>query len=372
MKKIFLFITLSLLSFCLIVSCSNNNQGAKAVGLSVGRVETVFADDAWKYDVVYKSGSSRYISEVIVNLSNGTYRYPSSVKAEILKKDGETWKSIQKDVTGQVIFSESGVYKIKYTSEGMTAETEEFNVYKPGEIIDFYATKNAYVDGIPMQKTDFSCTYCYKDENGNIGITSSYDKAKIDFYTRSPDNSFVTELSHDGTIQENYMYGETVSAGVVVTFSDEAYDFDMKEIEIKVVKQNICDVFIKNYAFFSYNKSSSDYEFSGSIYKVFYYEGRPIAKINIINKLETGVEIATGYTVQISDYISRDVPKSDEEGIQKLYNAVKIWEIVDPATTFDTVSSEITKGPGYFMIQIKDANNIEITANDPAFIRISK
>lgn len=95
----------------LIVSCSNKTQGSKAVGLSIGRVETVFADDAWNYDVVYKSGSTRYISEVVVNLSNGTYRYPSSVKAEILKKDGETWKSISKDVTDKVTFSDSGVYK---------------------------------------------------------------------------------------------------------------------------------------------------------------------------------------------------------------------------------------------------------------------
>lgn len=372
MKKNFLFITLALLSFCLIVSCSNNNQGAKAVGLSVGRVETVFADDAWKYDVVYKSGSSRYISEVIVNLSNGTYRYPSSVKAEILKKDGETWKSIQKDVTGQVIFSESGVYKIKYTSEGMTAETEEFNVYKPGEIIDFYATKNAYVEGIPMQKTDFSCTYCYKDENGNIGITSAYDKAKIEYYTRTPDYSFVTALNHDGTIQENYKYGETVKAGVIVTFSDEAYDFDMKEIEIKVVQQKDCGAFIKNYAYLSYNKSSSKYKFSGSIYKVLNYEGRPVAKIDILNITETNVKIAEGYTIKISDFIHSNATKSNTKAIQELYNSVTTWNPVARETTFaDKLPSEIA-GTGYYMIKINDSNGIEITANDPAFIRVSK
>ena len=116
MKKNIVLITIALLSVLLIVSCSNKTQGSKAVGLSIGRVETVFADDAWNYDVVYKSGSTRYISEVVVNLSNGTYRYPSSVKAEILKKDGETWKSIREDVTDKFTFTDSGVYKIKYTA----------------------------------------------------------------------------------------------------------------------------------------------------------------------------------------------------------------------------------------------------------------
>ena len=155
MRKNIVLITLALLSVLLIVSCSNKTQESKAVGLSIGRVETVFADDAWNYDVVYKSGSTRYISEVVVNLSNGTYRYPSSVKAEILKKDGETWKYIRKDVTDKFTFTYSGVYKIKYTAEGMTAETGEFNVYKPGDIVDFYATKKAYVEGFQMQRKDF-------------------------------------------------------------------------------------------------------------------------------------------------------------------------------------------------------------------------
>ncbi|MCI7605794.1 MAG: hypothetical protein MSS69_03445 [Spirochaetales bacterium] len=369
MKKSVLFVLL--LSLLFIVSCSNTSNDSKPVGLFAERVGQVFADDAWSYDVVYKDSSSRYLSEVIVNLSNGTYRYPSSVKAEIFKKNGETWGTYKKDVTGKVTFTESGVYKVKYTAEGMTTETEEFNVYKPGEIIDFYATKNAYVEGIPMQKTDFSCTYCYKDENGNIGITSTYDKAKIDYYTKTPDYSFVTALSHDGTIQENYKYGETVKAGVIVTFSDEAYDFDMKEIEIKVVQQKDCDAFIKNYAYFSYNKSSSDYKFSGSIYKVLYYEGRPVAKIDILNKTETDVEITVGYTVKISDFILSDAPKSNTERIQALYNGVTTWNSVDPKTTFANKSTSEIEGAGYYMIQIwKDG--VEITANDPAFIRVSK
>ena len=373
MKKNFLFITLAILSFCLIVSCSNNNQGAKAVGLSVGRVETVFADDAWKYDVVYKSGSSRYISEVIVNLSNGTYRYPSSVKAEILKKDGETWKSIQKDVTGQVIFSESGVYKIKYTSEGMTAETEEFNVYKPGEIIDFYTTKKAYVEGIQMQRTDFSCTYCYKDKNGNIGITSSSDRAWVSYYTRStdPNSTMTTMLSHDGTYQDCYKTGTDLVAGVVVQLPDTEI-YDQKEVPINVVTEGDCDSFIKNLAYFTKPSYSADhYEFSGSIIKALYHNGSSAGKIDLVKKTDDGVKIAEGYTVKISDFIASKAPKSNTTEIQKLYDGVTTWHLVDPKTTFANKSTSEITGAGYYMIQIfKDSD--EITKDDPAFIRISK
>ena len=376
MKKNFLFITLALLSFCLIVSCSNNNQGAKAVGLSVGRVETVFADDAWKYDVVYKSGSSRYISEVIVNLSNGTYRYPSSVKAEILKKDGETWKSIQKDVTGQVIFSESGVYKIKYTSEGMTAETEEFNVYKPGEIIDFYTTKKAYVEGIQMQRTDFSCTYCYKDKNGNIGITSSSDRAWVSYYTRStdPNSTMTTMLSHDGKYQDSYKTGKDLVAGVVVQLPDTEI-YDQKEVPITVVKEEDCDdSFIKNLAYFTKPSYSADhYEFSGSIIKALYHNGSSAGKIDLVKKTDDGVKIAEGYTVKISAFIPSNAPKNDTDAIQALYDKVTResgWNDISSSTFANKSTSEIT-GAGYYMIQIFKGEK-EITKEDPAFIRISK
>ena len=45
MKKNIVLITIALLSVLLIVSCSNKTQGSKAVGLSIGRVETVFAEN---------------------------------------------------------------------------------------------------------------------------------------------------------------------------------------------------------------------------------------------------------------------------------------------------------------------------------------
>ena len=377
MKKNIVLITIALLSVLLIVSCSNKTQGSKAVGLSIGRVETVFADDAWNYDVVYKSGSTRYISEVVVNLSNGTYRYPSSVKAEILKKDGETWKSISKDVTDKFTFPDSGVYKIKYTAEGMTAETGEFNVYKPGDIVDFYATKKAYVEGFQMQRKDFSCTYCYKDKNGNIGITNSSDKAWVSYYTRSADyTSFITMLNYDGSTPDNYQYGEGVMAGVVVQIPDTEI-YSIQEVPITVVKEESCDSSIKNSAYFTKsNKSPNNYEFSGSIIKALYYDGSSVGKIDLVKKTEVGeevgVKIAEGYTVKISDFIASKAPKSDTAAIQELYDGVTTWHLVDdPETTFANKSTSVITGAGYYMIQIfKDS--VEITKDDPAFIRISK
>ena len=375
MKKNIVLITLALLSVLLIVSCSNKTQGSKAVGLSIGRVETVFADDAWNYDVVYKSGSTRYISEVVVNLSNGTYRYPSLVKAEILKKDGETWKSISKDVTDKFTFTDSGVYKIKYTAEGMTAETEEFNVYKPGEIIDFYTTKKAYVEGIQMQRTDFSCTYCYKDKNGNIGITSSSDRAWVSYYTRStdPNSTMTTMLSHDGKYQDSYKTGKDLVAGVVVQLPDTEI-YDQKEVPINVVTEGACDSFIKNLAYFTKPSNSADhYEFSGSIIKALYLDGSSVGKINLVKKTDKGVETAKGYTIKISNFIASEAPKSDTTSIQALYDKVTTesgWNEITSSTFANKSTSEI-KGAGYYMIQICKGSD-EITKDDPAFIRISK
>ena len=379
MKKNIVLITIALLSVLLIVSCSNKTQGSKAVGLSIGRVETVFADDAWNYDVVYKSGSTRYISEVVVNLSNGTYRYPSSVKAEILKKDGETWKSISKDVTDKFTFPDSGVYKIKYTAEGMTAETGEFNVYKPGDIVDFYATKKAYVEGFQMQRKDFSCTYCYKDKNGNIGITNSSDKAWVSYYTRSADyTSFITILNHDGSTPDNYQYGEEVMAGVVVQIPDTEI-YSIQEVPITVVKEESCDSSIKNLAYFTKsNKSPNNYEFSGSIIKALYYDGSSVGKIDLVKKTGKDVEIADGYTVKISNFIASEAPKSDTAAIQALYDKVVTtesgWKDIT-SSTFDKKYTNVEEpeitGPGYYMIQIWKGSD-EITKDDPAFIRISK
>ena len=180
-------LSIFLLSFVLVImliSCSNNTPGASATGLLVGNVGTVFADPNYKYDVAYKDGSTRYIADVTVSLSNGSYTYPSSVKGELLKLDGSNWIIVQKNIIGQIVFSESGTYKVKYTSDGFTAETGEFQVYKPGELYNFSATKPVYAEGAQMVKTDFTYTYCYKDKNGSIGLTNSLSQDEVSIYTR--------------------------------------------------------------------------------------------------------------------------------------------------------------------------------------------
>ena len=307
----------------------------------------------------------------MVNLSNGSYRYPSSVKAEILKKNGETWETYKKDVTGKVTFTDSGEYKIKYSAEGMTAETEEFKVYKPGEIYEFKANKSAYLEGTEMQLNDFSVTYCYKTEDGNIGITSSLDKAyDICFYTVNEEGG---KYSLSGTENNKYVYDEKMDAGVIILFDKDGDLWAMEEIKgIKILRQEDCnDIYIKNLAYFSKLKSAKNYEFSGSIYRVFYDEGSPIGKVNIIKKTDSGVEINGDYTVKISDFIKSDLLKSDHEGIQGLYNRVTDWnEIKTETFNENTLTSQIT-GPGYFMVQIFKGKD-EITKDDPAFIRVSK
>ena len=259
----------------------------------------------------------------------------------------------------------------------MTAETGEFNVYKPGDIVDFYATKKAYVEGFQMQRKDFSCTYCYKDENGNIGITNSSDKAWVSYYTRSADYTFITILNYDGSTPDNYQYGEEVMAGVVVQIPDTEI-YSIQEVPITVVKEESCDSSIKNSAYFTKsNKSPNYYEFSGSIIKALYYDGSSVGKIDLVKNTDKGVKIAEGYTINISDFIESKAPKSDTAAIQKLYDGVETWYLVDnettvdPETSFDPKSTSEITGAGYYMIQIFKGS-VEITKDDPAFIRISK
>ena len=213
-------LSIFLLSFVLVlmlISCSNNTPGASATGLLVGNVGTVFADPNYKYDVAYKDGSTRYIADVTVSLSNGSYKYPSSVKGELLKLDGSNWIIVQKNIIGQIVFSESGTYKVKYTSDGFTAETGEFQVYKPGELYNFSATKPVYAEGAQMVKFDFTYTYCYKDKNGSIGLTSSLPQDEVLIYTRDEDLTFITLLDD----QDMYRSSENkVYAGIVIASPD--------------------------------------------------------------------------------------------------------------------------------------------------------
>ena len=354
MRKNIVLITLALLSVLLIVSCSNKTQGSKAVGLSIGRVETVFADDAWNYDVVYKSGSTRYISEVVVNLSNGTYRYPSSVKAEILKKDGETWKSISKDVTDKFTFPDSGVYKIKYTAEGMTAETGEFPVYKPGELYNISATKPVYAEGAQMVKFDFTYTYCYKDKNGSIGLTSSLPQDEVLIYTRDEDLTFITLLDD----QDMYRSSENkVYAGIVIASPDTPEGYINKEIEIKILKN--CKTDIKGLAHYKLNETTGNYEFSGNIYKRFYDNGKIIGRTVILSKTDDGVKIAEGFNIKTSDLVPSESTLTPA-ALKDEYKNVTTW------TDETEFGPKVLSGPGYILLKITE-NGKEITADNPGY-----
>ena len=292
-------LSIFLLSFVLVlmlISCSNNTPGASATGLLVGRVGTIFADPNYKYDVAYKNGSTRYIADVTVSLSNGSYTYPSSVKGELLKFDGSNWISVQNNITGQIVFPESGTYKVKYTADGFTADTGEFQVYKPGELYNFSATKPVYAEGAQMVKTDFTYTYCYKDKNGSIGLTNSLPQDEVLIYTRDEKGAFITLLDDQDMYKSS---GNKVYAGIVIASPDTPEGYINEEIEIQV--KGGCKTDIKSLAYYKLKKgTTNEYEFSGNIYKRFYDDdGEIIGRTVILSKTDAGVKIAKGFSIKI-------------------------------------------------------------------------
>ncbi len=360
-------LSIFLLSFVLVlmlISCSNKTSGASATGLLVGRVGTVFADPNYKYDVAYKNGSTRYIADVTVSLSNGTYTDPSSVKGELLKFDGSDWISIKKNITGQIEFTESGTYKVKYTSDGFTADTGEFPVYKPGELYDFSATKPVYAEGAQMEKTDFTYTYCYKDKNGSIGLTNSLPQDEVLIYTRGDgDAEFITLLDDQDTYKssENKVY-----AGIAIASPDTPEGYINKEIEIKVLKN--CKTDIKSLAYYKLKDvTTNKYEFSGNIYKRFYDDdGKIIGRTVILSKTDAGVKIAEGFSIEISDLIQAESTLTPAK-LKEEYNKVgRQWT---SENKFDT--KEDLGGPGYILLKIAE-NGAEITKDNPGYIRVRK
>ena len=353
-------LSIFLLSFVLVlmlISCSNKTSGASATGLLVGGVGTVFADPSYKYDVAYKNGSTRYIADVTVCLSNGSYTYPSSLKGELLKKDGSEWISVQKNITGQIVFPESGTYKVKYTADGFTADTGEFPVYKPGELYDFSATKPVYAAGAQMVKTDFTYTYCYKDKNGSIGLTNSLSQDEVLIYTRDENGTFITLLDDQDMYKSS---GNKVYAGIVIASPDTPEGYINEEIPIQV--KSGCKTDIKSLA--SYKKSGSTYEFSGNIYKRFYDDdGKIIGRTVILSKTDNEVKIAKGFSIIISPLIlTEDTLTSDE--LKKKYK--------ETAWTEETVTN--TKNfddSGYILLKITE-NGAEITKDNPGYIRVRK
>ena len=359
-------LSIFLLSFVLVlmlISCSNNTPGASATGLLVGSVGTVFADPNYKYDVAYKNGSTRYIADVTVSLSNGSYTYPSSVKGELLKFDGSNWISVQNNITGQIVFPESGTYKVKYTSDGFTADTGEFPVYKPGELYNFSATKPVYAEGAQMVKTDFTYTYCYKDKNGSIGLTNSLSQDEVLIYTRDEEFQFITLLDDQDTYKS---LGNKVYAGIAIESPDTPEGYINEEIEIKVLKN--CKTDIKSLAYYKLNETTSKYEFSGNIYKRFYDDdGKIIGRTVILSKTDDVVKIAEGFTIEISSLIPESTLTSDK--LQEEYNKEgRQWTL---KTTFDTKEDFGDPGYGYILLKITE-NGKEITKDNPGYIRVRK
>ena len=359
-------LSIFLLSFVLVImliSCSNNTPGASATGLLVGNVGTVFADPNYKYDVAYKNGSTRYIADVTVSLSNGSYTYPSSVKGELLKLDGSNWIIVQKNIIGQIVFSESGTYKVKYTSDGFTAETGEFQVYKPGELYNFSATKPVYAEGAQMVKTDFTYTYCYKDKNGSIGLTNSLPEVFIYTRNRDKDAAFITLLDD----QDTYKSGNEVYAGIVIESPDTPETYINEEIKIQV--KSDCKTDIKSLAYYKLKKGSpNEYEFSGNIYKLFYDDDEKIiGRKVILSKTDDGVKIAEGFSIEISPLIQPKRTLTSDE-LEDEYNKVKETEW----TLEETFGTKDLDGPGYLLLKITEDGKGEITEGNPGYIRVRK
>ena len=357
-------LSIFLLSFVLVImliSCSNNTPGASATGLLVGNVGTVFADPNYKYDVAYKNGSTRYIADVTVCLSNGSYTYPSSVKGELLKLDGSNWISVRKNITGQIEFTESGTYKVKYTSDGFTADTGDFQVYKPGELYNFSATKPVYAEGAQMEKNDFTYTYCYKDKNGSIGLTNSLSQDEVSIYTRDEDATFITLLDD----QDTYKSGNKVYAGIAIASPDTPEGYVNEEIEIQV--KSDCKTDIKSLAYYKLKKGTTNqYEFSGNIYKLFYDDdGKIIGRKVILSKTDDGVKIAEGFNIQISELVPSESTLSPAV-LKKEYDKVTEANTWAGETGF---GPKTLSGSGYILLKIYE-NGTEIIKDIPGYIRV--
>lgn len=355
-------IMLSLGLVLMLISCSNNTpSGASATGLSVGKVGTIFADSNYKYDISYKNGSTRYIADVTVNLSNGSYKYPSSIKGELLKLNGSDWVSVQNNITGQIVFTESGTYKVKYTADGFTAETGEFPVYKPGELYNFSATKPVYAEGAQMMKTDFTYTYCYKDENGSIILTNSAPQDDVSIYTRDENTTFITLLDD----QDTYRSADKVYAGILLASPDTPKGYINKEIEIQV--KSDCTTDIKSLASYKL-KSGTTYELSGNIYKRFYYDGKMIGRTVILGKTDDGVKIADGFKIYTSELIGSDTTLSADELKEKYKNIS--WTV---ATAASLINKDSLASSGYILLKITEGESeVEITKDNPGYIRVHK
>ena len=211
-----------------------------------------------------------------------------------------------------------------------------------------------------MVKTDFTYTYCYKDENGSIGLTNSLPQDEVLIYTYDKNGTFITLL--DG--QDTYKASENkVYAGIVIASPDTPERYINEEIEIKVL--NNCETHIKSLAYYKLKKGTTNqYEFSGNIYKLFYNDGEIIGRTVILGKTDDVVKIAGGFSIKISDSINKSTLDSDQ--LKEEYKNVSTWT---DETDFGT---KVLSGPGYILLKITEDGKGEITEDNPGYIRVRK
>lgn len=374
MKKILLV----LLSVILIASCSNNSQNSRAIGLAVSNVGYVFADPDYSYDAAYRNGSEKYIAEVTVELSNGTYRYPSSIKADIYVyvEEEASWKNA-KDAgyidtsTGKIVFNKGSKYKVKYSAEGFTTDEMEFQVYEPGKIYDFKPAREKYAAGALVQRNDFSYRYCYKSSDGRIGLTNSASDAEGAFYylvdnIENPGIISIIDVTGNTPISEKYQ-GDMTMAGLIVVSGEDEYD--SAETEIKVATDGITKDF-RNAAYCS-KSSSSQYEFRGTVFRRF-KDGNTIIGKNDVIKFSNGDAILDpDYKVSISKYYNEEEIQ-EEGGIGALYANISSWTPITEEMFAPKIDSDFGGKPGgIYLLKIEQGNEV-LTKGNPAYIKVSK
>ncbi|WP_206361091.1 hypothetical protein, partial [Bullifex porci] len=228
---------------------------------------------------------------------------------------------------------------------------------------NFSATKPVYAEGAQMMKTDFTYTYCYKDENGSIILTNSAPQDDISIYTRDENTSFITLLDD----QDTYRSADKVYAGILLASPDTPEGYINKETEIKVIKN--CETDIKSLASYKL-KSGTTYELSGNIYKRFYYDGKMIGRTVILGKTDDGVKIADGFKIYTSELIGSDTTLSADE-LKEKYNSV-----AEPSWKLETAAELLNKdsfaSSGYILLKITEDEKGEITKDNPGYIRVHK
>ena len=129
-----------------------------------------------------------------------------------------------------------------------------------------------------------------------------------------------------------------------------------------------CPTDIKNLAYYKLNETTDKYEFSGNIYKRFYYNGKIIGRTVILGKTDGGVKIAEGFNIQISYLIPSESTLSPEV-LKEEYDKVTKANTWADETVFDP---KTLSGSGYILLKITEDGKGEITKDNPGYIRVRK